>query len=219
MDTANVYKKLPLEYIIREPMIRTKRPPAIFMIHGFGSNEEDLFSFAEALPPEYFIISFRAPLHLSSFGYAWYMIHFEEDGTKISDNVQALSSRDLILQSIEEACSLYDLDTKNITLLGFSQGAILSMAIALSYPKKIRNVIALSGYLNKEILKKGYEKENHSATRFYVSHGASDQVIGIDLARETPTFLKTLGIDYKYEEFPVGHGICPQNFYSFRDWL
>ena len=60
MDTN---KKLPLEYIIREPQIKIKRSPVIFMLHGYGSNEEDLFSFANALPPEYTIISFRAPYH------------------------------------------------------------------------------------------------------------------------------------------------------------
>ena len=53
MDTN---KKLPLEYIIREPQIKIKRSPVIFMLHGYGSNEEDLFSFANALPPEYTII-------------------------------------------------------------------------------------------------------------------------------------------------------------------
>ena len=46
-------KKIPLEYIVREPQVRTKRPPVIFMLHGYGSNEEDLFSFADALPAEY----------------------------------------------------------------------------------------------------------------------------------------------------------------------
>jgi len=52
-------KKIPLEYIVREPQVRTKRPPIIFMLHGYGSNEEDLFSFADALPAEYMIISLK----------------------------------------------------------------------------------------------------------------------------------------------------------------
>ena len=63
-------KKIPLEYIVREPQVRTKRPPVIFMLHGYGSTDEDLFSFADALPAEYMIISFRAPYHLVTFGYA-----------------------------------------------------------------------------------------------------------------------------------------------------
>ena len=215
MDTN---KKLPLEYIIREPQIKIKRSPVIFMLHGYGSNEEDLFSFANALPPEYTIISFSAPYHLASFGYAWYMINFDADQNNWSDTQQAIESRDLIMQAIEEACRVYDLDARNVTLLGFSQGSILSMAVALSYPKKIRNVIALSGYLNKDIIKEGYERE-HSMTHFYISHGSSDQVIPVEWARQTPVILDSIGVKCRYEEFPVGHGVSPQNFYSFREWL
>ena len=219
MNVTNMNKKLTLEYVLREPQMRMKRPPVIFMLHGYGSNEEDLFSFAEALPPEYMIISFRAPYHLATFGYAWYMINFDATQENWSDNEQAIASRDLIMQSIEEACRVYDLDNKNVTLLGFSQGSILSIAIALSYPRKIRNVIALSGYVNKEILREGYQRENHSVTRFYVSHGSSDQVVPVEWARQVPQVLKELNVKYKYEEFPGGHGVTPQNFYSFRDWL
>ncbi|SQA78878.1 Carboxylesterase 2 [Capnocytophaga ochracea] len=213
------HKKLPLEYVIREPQVRTKRSPVIFMLHGYGSNEEDLFSFADELPKEYTIISLRAPYNLTSFGYAWYMINFDEDQAYWSDNEQAIESRELIMRCIDEACKVYDLDTRNINLLGFSQGSILSMAIAISYPKKIRRVIALSGYLNEDILKDGYKKENHSATHFYVSHGTSDQVIPVEWDRKTPEFLKSIGAKCTYEEFPIGHGVSPQNFYSFREWL
>ena len=216
METNNL---LPLKYVIREPLIKIKRSPVIFMLHGYGSNEEDLFSFAEELPEEYTIISIRAPYSLSGFGNAWYSINFDAEQDQWSDIEQAVESRDLVVHFIDQACKVYNLDTKNITLLGFSQGSILSMAIAISYPRKVRNVIALSGYVDAQIFKDTYRKENHSALHFYVSHGTSDQVIPIEWARRTPEILKSLGIAYKYEKFPVGHGVTPQNFYSFRNWL
>ena len=46
-----------------------------------------------------------------------------------------------------------------------------------------------------------------------------DQVIPIDWARQTPVFLKSLNIQHTYSEFPVGHGVAPQNFYELRDWI
>lgn len=211
--------ELPLEYVIREARTKAKTSPAIFMIHGYGSNEQDLFSFAEEFSDEYTIISVRAPYELPNFGYAWYSINFDAEQNKWSDNEQAIASRDLLVKFIEKACTLFNLDTKNITLLGFSQGSILSMAVAISYPRKVRNVIALSGYLNTEIIKPTYKKENHSATNFYISHGTSDQVIPVEWARKTSYFLDKIGANYVYEEFPVGHGVSPQNFYSFRKWL
>ncbi|CEN32994.1 Esterase I (fragment) [Capnocytophaga canimorsus] len=125
----------------------------------------------------------------------------------------------MIVNFIEEACKTHKLDAKNVTLLGFSQGCILSLAVALSYPQKIKNVIGLSGYLNKDILKQDFEKQNFTGLNIYVSHGASDQIIPVEWARATAPELQRLHINFVYEEFPVGHGVSPQNFYSFRDWL
>ncbi|MFJ1366903.1 alpha/beta hydrolase [Capnocytophaga canimorsus] len=211
--------QLPLEYIIKESTKKSKNTPVIFMLHGYGSNEQDLFSFANELSEQYTIISLRAPYKLSDFGYAWYAIDFDADKGKWSDNKQAIESRDLIVNFIEEACKTHKLDAKNVTLLGFSQGCILSLAVALSYPQKIKNVIGLSGYLNKDILKQDFEKQNFTGLNIYVSHGASDQIIPVEWARATAPELQKLHVNFVYEEFPVGHGVSPQNFYSFRDWL
>jgi len=65
-------KKLSLEYKIREPKIPTDNPPLLILLHGYGSNEDDLFSFAPELPEEFLIISARAPLTLGVDSYAWY---------------------------------------------------------------------------------------------------------------------------------------------------
>ena len=46
-----------------------------------------------------------------------------------------------------------------------------------------------------------------------------DQVIPVEWARKNKPFLENLGIDYKYSEFPVGHGVNPQNFMEFKNWL
>jgi phospholipase/carboxylesterase len=210
---------LSLEHLIRPSTLKTDNVPVLFMLHGYGSNEQDLFSFASELPEELFIISIRAPYNLEPYGHAWYAINFDAEQGKWSDDEQAIESREKIITFIDEACKTYNLDTANITLLGFSQGTILSYAVALSYPEKVKNVIALSGYINEGILLEGFENKNHSKLNFYSSHGQVDAVIPIEWAQRAPEFLNELGIANTFEEFPVGHGVAPQNFYSFREWL
>ena len=210
---------LSLTYLVRPSKTLNSNAPAIIMFHGYGSNEEDLFSFAPELPEQFTVISVRAPYSLEPFGYAWYAINFDAEYGKWSDDTQAIESRDKILTFIEEAIETYQLNPDNITLLGFSQGTILSYSVALSYPEKVKNVIALSGYINEKILLKGYENKKLEHLSFYASHGQVDQVIPLEWAQKTPDFLKNLGIPFKYEEFPVGHGVSPQNFYSFKKWL
>lgn len=212
-------KSLSLEYLLRPSSKVSGKIPALFMFHGYGSNEEDLFSFASELPGELMVISVKAPYNLEPFGHAWYAINFDAEQGKWSDDEQAKESREKIVTFIDEATEAYNLDEENITLLGFSQGTILSYAVALSYPEKVKNVVALSGYINENILVEGYADKDHSNLNFYVSHGQVDQVIPLEWAEKSPEFLKKLNIPTTYEEFPVGHGVSQQNFFSFKKWL
>jgi len=211
--------KLSLDYLIREPKIKLDKNPLILLLHGYGSNEADLFSFASELPDECYVISARAPYDLQYGSYAWYAINFDADENKFSDLDQARESRNLIAGFIEELIANYPIDANNITLLGFSQGAILSYAIALSHPEKIKNVIALSGYANEDIMEPNFQNNDFSQLRIFQSHGTVDQVIPIDWARKTKPFLDKLNIAAVYKEYPIGHGISPQIFNDFKNWL
>ena len=207
-----------LHYITRPSSLK-ENAPLLIMCHGYGSDENDLFSFASELPKELMIISLRAPYTMQPYGNAWYAINFDADKGKWSDNEQAKASVDLISKFIDYACNTYAVNSENVTLLGFSQGTILSYAVALNYPKKVKNIIALSGYINEDILPEKIEKSDVAHLNFFCSHGSVDQVIPVEWARKTPAFLEALHINHVYSEYPVGHGVAPQNFYDLKAWL
>ena len=211
--------KLSLEYVIREPKIKLETNPLLLLLHGYGSNEEDLFSFASELPEEYYIVSARAPYNLMHGSYAWYAINFDADQNKFSDNDQAIISRDIVAGFIDELVSNYPIDANNVTLIGFSQGTILGYAVALSFPEKVQRLVAMSGYINPEILEKNYLKNSFSNLQLFTSHGTADQVIPVEWGRKAKPFLENLGINVTYKEYPIGHGVSPQNFYDFKNWL
>lgn len=208
---------LSLHHVIRESSL-SGNAPLLIMLHGYGSDENDLFSFANELPEELFIISVRAPYTMQPQGNAWYAINFDAEQGKWNDNEQAKESRDLIANFIDEIVATYPINKSNISLLGFSQGSILSYSVALTYPEKVKNIVALSGYVNHDILPEN-KNQDYSHLDFYCSHGSVDQVIPIDWARQTSPFLNALNIKNTYSEFPVGHGVAPQNFYELKDWL
>lgn len=210
---------LSLTHLVKPSSNNTGNAPTLIMLHGYGSDENDLFSFAKELPEELLIISVRAPYNLQPYGHAWYAINFDSVQGKFSDNEQAKESRIAIDKFIEEVITNYPVDKDNITLLGFSQGTILSYAVALSDPSKIKNVIALSGYINTEIITPEFNQNDFSKLSIYASHGSQDQVIPVSWARKAPELLKELGIDHTYSEFAVGHGVAPQNFTGLKKWL
>ncbi|MDO7172829.1 alpha/beta hydrolase [Mariniflexile sp. AS56] len=209
---------LSLQHIIRKSTL-TENAPLLILMHGYGSDENDLFSFSSELPEDLFIISVRAPYPMQPYGNAWYAINFDEEQGKWNDNEQAKESRDLIATFIDEVIAEYPVNENNISLLGFSQGSILGYAVALTYPEKVKNIIALSGYVNKDILPEDINTRDYSNLDFYYSHGSVDQVIPVDWARQTTPFLNSLNIKNTYSEFPVGHGVAPQNFYELKEWL
>ena len=206
-----------LHYIVREPLLKTEQPPLLILLHGYGSNEQDLFSFAEELPKELLIISVRAPYEIGYGGYAWYAINFDNVNGKFSDLKQAKISLNKIAIFIDDIKTKYNTKPNKTFLLGFSQGAILSYSLSFFYPNKVNHIIALSGYVNTELLPEKISKEIE--TDYYSSHGIVDQVLPVDWARKSKTFLDNLELKNKYSEYNVGHGVAPQNFYSFKTWI
>ncbi|MCX6171670.1 MAG: alpha/beta hydrolase-fold protein [Flavobacterium sp.] len=210
---------LSLHHLVREPKIKKDKNPLLLLLHGYGSNEEDLFSFATELPDEYYVISARAPFDMMHGCYAWYAINFDADENKFSDISQARNSRDITAKFIDELVSNYAIDPSNVSLIGFSQGSILSYAVALSYPEKVQRVVAMSGYLNTEIAVDDYKENDLSSLKIFASHGSVDQVIPVEWSRKSIPVFESLGIKVVYKEYPVGHGVTPQNFFDFKNWL
>ncbi|MGB5943163.1 MAG: alpha/beta fold hydrolase [Leeuwenhoekiella sp.] len=211
---------LSLTHLTRKPKNATSgKPPLLLLLHGYGSNKEDLFSFAEELPDEYFVISAEAPRKMQPSGFMWYTIHWEAANGKWSDDEEAIESREIISKFIDEAVREYNLDADRVTLIGFSQGTILSYAVALTYPEKVKNVIGLSGYINQEIVDLKQDLADYDHLNVFASHGSVDQVIPVAAARQIPGLLEKLGVHTKLKEYPVGHGVAPQNFYDLRNWL
>lgn len=208
-----------LYYLVQEPKIKKDKHPLILLLHGYGSNEEDLFSFAPELSQEAYIVSARAPYTVPPYGYAWYAINFDANQNKFSDDNEAIESREKIVHFIDSLLSKYPIDPKQVNLIGFSQGAILSYAVALSYPEKINKVVALSGYFNENILVPNYKDNNFEKLNFFASHGTVDQVIPIEWARKTPEILNQLNIANEFNEYPVGHGVHPLNFNDLKNFL
>jgi phospholipase/carboxylesterase len=101
--------------------------------------------------------------------------------------------------------------------MGFSQGSILINAVALTYPEKVKNIIALSGAIDPSIIKLSTNSLKNLS--FYISHGTLDEVLPYNLSKESLTLLDENNLDYVFEDYPVGHGVSPDNIKSMLSWL
>ena len=206
-----------LEYLHQAPIKTSENSPILFLIHGYGSYEGDLFSFAQYLPKNYHIIALRAPIVLAEGSYAWYTITFDEDMNKWSNDEEGIQSRNLIISNIEHHLKRLNSSKKNVDLLGFSQGAILSWSLGMSYPKSINRIMALSGFYNPKLDQES--SESKADLKCFSSHGIIDPVIPVSHTRIGIDSLREKGVSVAYKEYDAPHTISPNNFRDLLQWL
>jgi len=141
-------------------------------------------------------------------------IYFENN-VKSFDEKSALESKNLIIDNIKEIAKQYNCDDKRITLIGFSQGAILGFPVALMSNNLIKNLVALSGYVEEKII----DFKSISFPNIYISHGINDDVIPYLDSKKTLQILNKNKIKYDYYEFNQGHGVNMDNLNSFLKWI
>tara|TARA_Y100000748_G_scaffold199032_1_gene166814 strand:+ start:482 stop:1105 length:624 start_codon:yes stop_codon:yes gene_type:complete len=206
-----------LEYKIRKSAVENQKNPSIILLHGYGSDENDLFSFAEYLPKKYTIISLRAPFETPMGGYCWFSINFNNSNEKWSDHKQAYQSILNLESQIDFFIQKYNLEPDQIDLLGFSQGAVLSWTLLLDFSIKINRAVCLSGYIDKSLLKEDiYSYRDIIA---YSSHGTNDPVIPFDWAKTSIESLKENNPNVVFNSFQDAHNVSQENFQSILNWL
>ena len=216
--SCQAFNGSPLQYLVRQPTIGAEHPPVIIMMHGYGSNEADLFDLANALPSEYLVISARGPITLGQDSYAWYHLEFS-NGTRIINEQEETESRIKMNSFIDYVAERYKVDSKRIYLLGFSQGAIMSYSMALSAPTKYKGIIPLSGRILDTIKPTIKPSDALSKLRVFVGHGTQDNVITLNFAQDAKSYLESLGVQVEYHEYPMAHSISQPEMGDLLNWL
>ena len=213
-------QQLSLVHLVREPSIRTEgKPPLLLLLHGVGSYEGDLMSLAPYLDGRFFVVSARAPLTLDRGSYAWYNVIFSGDDRIIQDPREGMESRDLLLRFVDECVESYGLDTHRVYLMGFSQGAIMSLALALSRPERFAGIVAMSGRIVPDLIADAALPEKLEGLPILVVHGTRDEVLPIENGRGIRSALETLPVRLTYREYDMGHQITSASLEEVTNWL
>ena len=217
MSTAN----LSLYHLVRPPETPASngaKPPLLILLHGLRSNETDLFSLTPYLDERFLIVSVRAPYALGLDQYAWYRVTFDSTGSE--RNVEDFEcSLEVLTRFIGEVVSTYDADPQRVYLMGFSQGAITSVATLLTRPQLLTGVVAMSGALPYEILPSAAAPERLTNIPVLVVHGIYDDVLPIAEGRTLRLHLSTLPVQLDYREYPMRHQISDQSLDDVCGWL
>lgn len=214
---SGLHSDMALRYLVREPEIKSARPPAVILLHGIGSDEADLFSLAGQFPPEYLVISARAPYSRPP-GYAWFEATFAPDKTIVNEQ-QAEQSRQTIIEFINQVKKRYNVDEHRVYLCGFSQGAIMSYCVALTRPDLVLGIGILSGRLLEQVKPMIAPKDKLAKLKIFIGHGNADNVIKVQQARDADDYLKKCGLAPEYKEYNEGHAISREELADLIKWM
>lgn len=113
--------------------------PVLLLLHGYGSDEHDLFGLAPFLPDAFVLAAVRAPLAppFPAPGWSWYPI----EGLDGRSSGAVTAAADALIDWIDRAT-----DAETIGILGFSQGAAVALQALRLQPERFAFVVNLAGY-------------------------------------------------------------------------
>ncbi len=206
-----------LTYSVIAPKAVTNKTPVLILLHGYGSNENDLLSLASSIDKKFLVFSLRAPV-TAGRGYCWFPIDFLQDKTFRYDYTVAGTSREAIMNFVSNACRAYKADSTQVFLLGFSQGAIMSYDIAFKHPQKIKGVVALSGLLMPQT-ESFATTDKFKRCKFFIAHGMQDDVISYMNGGSAAAAIKKKGAPVEFKSYSAAHTITPEELTDVKKWL
>jgi phospholipase/carboxylesterase len=218
-DADALHDDMGLLYRTHLPANGGRGAPVVFLLHGMGSNEQDLMSMAGALPDKYAVVSLRAPYELEPGSYEWYQ-GTVVDGIQDGDVAQLDASAQSIEQFVTQMVRRNGFDWKHVYLVGFSQGAVMSYEVGLTYPRTFRGIGILSGDLYPSLKARLQPSPPLGQLRVFISHGDADQRIPPELAADSVTTLRRLGMRPEFHLYPgMGHEIDSDALGDLVHWL
>lgn len=209
---------LPLSYLAEVNTQASDKPLVIFM-HGYGSNEQDLFGIKNALPGDYNYLSVRAPVQLRPGAYQWFT---QKPNTAQYDGVtlDLKRSGELLSRFIKAAAEKYHTQSSQVFLVGFSQGAIMSYEVALRHPESVGGIAALSGRLLPVLRSELKASPALAGLNVFIAHGTADARLPFAGAKDARAFIETLGITPEFHRYSgVGHTISEAEIDDLDAWL
>ena len=167
-------------------------------------------AFTPYLDPRLAVVAYRAPIEYGFGGYAWFGIEWLPEGRRV-DVAEAQAS---LTRLVDELEGLRDeLKPKRLVLGGFSQGAMMSLGVALDRPDLIDGGLLMSGHPWPSVA------EGLTALPFLVQHGVRDDVLPVESGRQVRDVLVGRGAEVDYREYPMGHEVSMASLQDAIAWL
>jgi len=186
--------------------------PTVVMLHGRFGNEDVMWVFADTLPSHWLLISPRG-LREDGDGYSWHP-RLPDEWPCLYDFDEAVTAVTHFIHTLPKE---YNADPRQIYLMGFSQGAATAYALAMKYPKLVRGVAGLVGFV-PEACDAAVQMQALNELPVFTAVGKEDPLIPYERSQRCAQILRKSGADLTYREYETGHKLNAQGIKDLREW-
>lgn len=179
----------------------------VVLLHGLGADGNDLIGLApywSRILPEAEFVAPNAPFpcDMAPFGYQWFSVQDRSPGPILSGVRAAAPMLDAFIDDALERRGLAD---KDMVLVGFSQGTMMSLHVGL---RRTRQAAGILGYSGRLIGEEALPQEIRSRPRTLLVHGDADPIVPFGSLALAEAALKSLGVPVDTVTRPgLAHGI------------
>ena len=210
---------LALVHLIRPAELEEQTPPPLLvLLHGVGSDERDLFSFADYLDPRCIVAAVRAPRAYDYGGHSWFAVDLDPERFTANEK-HVEESLGLLTRFMGEAVERYGADPRRVYLGGFSQGGFMALLAGLSQPQLIAGIVSMSGRLTDEVTPVFAPPTALKGLPILMTHGTRDPIIPINHARHTRDIVQALPVALTYHEYDMAHEVNMTSLQDVLTWV
>ena len=210
---------LPLTFLNRPAAVGTARPWLLVLMHGVGSNEQDLFGLSAHIPDRFHVLSLRAPHRMGPGSHAWFDFSVEPGGARRINEEQEAASRALVVQTVDAASAQLGIPPERVVVGGFSQGGIMALSLLLTRPDLLQAAMVWHSRLLAQVVPLQAPPDALRGKQLWLSHGTHDNVIPLAHAQAIAQHMAPLPVSVTYREFPGAHEIRPPELAATVAWL
>lgn len=182
-----------------------ERVPLVVAIHGLGDKPASFVHLFDGFGAKAHLVVPAGGLPWGD-GFAWWPIHGHIDEQNMAAGLGAAADR---LAAALPAWQAQGAPGKPV-VTGFSQGGMLSFALAAKYPTLIGEAVPVSGLLPTPMLPAAWPA-SAPKPRLLALHGDADARVPFALGQKSAEGLRALGLTVEFKSYPgVGHTITPE---------
>lgn len=201
----------------------------VVLVHGRAGNESLMWVFSKCIQIlDPIVFAPRAIYPDKIGGFSWWEVD-DAPGSAVNENIPSNSpaagwdklnpSINALEMAIDNFPKMFGVHPEKIISIGFSQGGALISTLSLKRPEIFKGVALVASFIPNIVRAKYQETDFSVLPSYFMSHGTEDEIIPLEKALETKSFLENKARNFTFHSDKVTHKISSSGIKGLSAWI